>query len=126
MTPGNHTVKRFLANGSRGLVVALPMLAAAAGCTCDKDPCFGDGYQWPASPMCYGYNPTCWRPWPCECPPCPSFALPPELPPAAAPIKPEETAPPLVPPVPAAPPEPAGTVPGDVLPIPMSPLNRQP
>jgi hypothetical protein len=23
----------------------------------------------------FGYYSTCWRPWPAECPPCPSFAI---------------------------------------------------
>jgi hypothetical protein len=25
--------------------------------------------------ICYGYHPTCWRPWPPECPNCPPYTL---------------------------------------------------
>jgi len=33
------------------------------------------GVRYGIDPGCFGYHPTCWRPWPAECPPCPPFAV---------------------------------------------------
>jgi hypothetical protein len=99
-------------------MLAFGGLASAVGCMCDRVPCTPEGYQWPASTgPCFGYYPTCWRPWPCECPPCPSYALPPEFNPAEFRRPPAET---LVP----AESAPVPTV-GDVLPLPRAPLIPQ-
>src|SRR3954470_2519601 len=46
------------------------LLFAGCGlCHRCQDPC-------PAAPYsCYGFYSTCWRPWPEECPTCPSYAI---------------------------------------------------
>jgi hypothetical protein len=78
------------------LLAAAAMLALLqAGCACSgslgfrRDSCEECYPVWP----CYGVHSTCWRPWPAECPPCPS-PFPPEmhnvetLPAAAQPLAP--------------------------------------
>lgn len=93
----------------RWIVLAALVLPAAGGCVCWESWCapgghgpIGHGYVghgyvghghhtsgWYGTTMCFGYYPTCWRPWPLECPPCPPFAL--------EPFADEMLKPPLVP-----------------------------
>jgi hypothetical protein len=124
----------------RLVIVAATFVPVASGCVCWEAWCAPSGPEhlghahleygygggghhvvgWNGPSMCFGYYPTCWRPWPLECPPCPPFALepagaeiikPPHLPgPAVAPgvaptpdsilVPPldQETEPPLAPP----------------------------
>jgi hypothetical protein len=63
------------------LLAAAALLALLqAGCACSgslglRRDCCEECYPvWP----CYGVHSTCWRPWPAECPPCPS-PFPPEI-----------------------------------------------
>jgi hypothetical protein len=48
-------------------------LGALSGCCCSQhdqcQECYPGGFG------CFGYHSTCWRPWPEECPTCPSFAI---------------------------------------------------
>jgi hypothetical protein len=71
----NHAVRAW------SLLTAVALLALLqAGCACSGSLGFrGDRCEecfpvWP----CYGVHSTCWRPWPAECPPCPS-PFPPEI-----------------------------------------------
>ena len=63
------------------LILCGLLAAAMAGCACSCPHCAPTsclGWQancGPANP-CYGFFPTCWRDWPSDCPPCPSFAMP--------------------------------------------------
>jgi len=56
-----------------GLLLAAASLVWQSGC------CSGHVDQCPQPTSypfgCYGYHSTCWRPWPAECPNCPSFAI---------------------------------------------------
>lgn len=59
---------------SAAFVLFLAWAATAiSGCCYGKHDacaaCYGEGYP------CFGYHSTCWRPWPEECPTCPSFAI---------------------------------------------------
>ena len=60
--------------------IACVLLAAAmTGCACSCPRCAPTsclGWQANCSPTnaCFGYFSTCWRSWPPECAPCPSFA----------------------------------------------------
>jgi hypothetical protein len=74
----------------RLILAAVFVVPLASGCVCWEAWCApaGHGYVphgyggyghhgagWHGPSMCFGYYPTCWRPWPLECPPCPPFAL---------------------------------------------------
>jgi hypothetical protein len=39
------------------------------------------GGTFAVEPGCYGFHPTCWRPWPGDCPPCPPYAAMETMPP---------------------------------------------
>ncbi|MEX2118210.1 MAG: hypothetical protein WD847_01265 [Pirellulales bacterium] len=58
-----------------GLLWLLALLAVpAGGCMSARREacgyaCVADCVAYPDS-TCFGYYPTCWRPWPAECPPC--------------------------------------------------------
>jgi hypothetical protein len=64
-------MKRYLQKAIA--VTAAALSVAWLGCAghecCRHSPYCGPGYN------CYGYYSTCWRPWPEECPNCPSFAI---------------------------------------------------
>jgi hypothetical protein len=59
---------------SAALVLSLTWAALALSGCCwgGHDPC---AHCYPAGFGCFGYHSTCWRPWPEECPTCPSFAI---------------------------------------------------
>ena len=129
-------MKHLLAKGWRGLVIAALPLPALIGCahnhtgraaSCEIPPeCYD-------TPLCFGYYSTCWRPWPEECPNCPSPSMPPPteqvvppppltvepLPPRPMPEIPEPGAqqPMQVTPMPA----PMGPMPAPMGPLPMQP-----
>lgn len=93
------------------LAMLLPALALAAGCASGSGHGATADCQWLGSTsMCFGYNPTCWRPWPAECPPCLPFT---NLPPAVETVSPPPAAGPATP----------G---GDVLPLPPAPMTPNP
>lgn len=118
-------------------------LLVSSGCAYHRA-CEGHDFQhsdcyatWP----CFGYNSTCWRPWPGECLTCPSPFLPGEMP-AESPKSelmpvPSEPAPPVpvpegadpnVPPMPGvepAVPAPAAPQPGESLPQESSSSRRR-
>jgi len=96
------------------ILLMLLALTSAAGCACYHAHCFADDHPWVGSPsVCFGYYPTCWRPWPAECPPCPPFTL--VLPPDVESVPPQAE---------SNSGAPAGT--GDVLPIPLQPMTPKP
>jgi hypothetical protein len=74
------SVSNFLSIGWS--LLAAGVLAGAAGCVSD-DPFLAHhhhGHRHGAACItpdwiCYGYHPTCWRPWPPECPNCPPYTL---------------------------------------------------
>jgi hypothetical protein len=85
------------------LVGAAAALGACSllGCaSCGPEGCYGGISGWSAATPCHGHVPTCWRPWPAECPPCP--------PPYGVVIPDLE---PIARPLPSVPPEPAGEEP---------------
>ena len=103
------------------MLLAACALAGTAGCVSDDPfvahPHHGHGHHHGAACIapdwiCYGYHPTCWRPWPPECPNCPPFTLleQPGGEMLKGPIAPVVPAPPV----------------GDVLPLPSPPLVPRP
>jgi hypothetical protein len=59
---------------SAAIVLLLAWAAAAlSGCCSGKHDHCAECY--PPSFACFGYHSTCWRPWPEECPTCPSYAI---------------------------------------------------
>lgn len=103
---------------------AWPLVAAAAlaallqaGCACSgslgfRRDCCEECYPvWP----CYGVHSTCWRPWPTECPPCPSPFPPETHSPETLPAAGQPSAPPALDDQPLEPPA------GEIDPIPATP-----
>ncbi len=71
----NHTGRAW------SLLSAVAILALLqSGCACSGSLGFRRGSCEECYPVwpCYGVHSTCWRPWPAECPPCPS-PFPPEI-----------------------------------------------
>jgi len=109
------------------LAALLPLLAA--GCCAGYHNHSGQaasceaGPGWYETPLCFGFYSTCWRPWPEECPSCPSFALPQAAeqvlpgPAAPAPAQPMAPMPELTPPQPM--PQPSPPMPPAAPPMPM-------
>jgi len=57
------------------LLLAVTMAGCACSCPrCAPTTCLGWQPNCSATNPCYGYFSTCWRNWPTECGPCPSFA----------------------------------------------------
>jgi hypothetical protein len=121
-----HARRTFPQQPFPQLVVAGGLLLAVAGCCGwgyvrpNPEPSCPVCFDYYGAPMCFGYYSTCWRSWPEECPPCPTYAhapsteaVPPGSP-APAPPAPLEEGAPAVPPAPAPAP----------LPVPMPPAPQ--
>lgn len=109
---------------SAGIILSAAIAVAALGGCCSgrHDHC-GHHSDYPAYSFgCFGYHSTCWRPWPEECPTCPSFAI---LPPPQetvlkdVPFNQHEMLPPGIDPLPAKEPVPP---PEEPVPAPEEPL----
>jgi hypothetical protein len=85
------------------LAVIAALVGPASGCACHgprQGWCGEHGGQFFSGyvPVCFGYSSTCWHPWPGECITCPTYAFPPQVSeplPAAKPIQPETSVPPM-------------------------------
>jgi len=128
--------KRFLPAVAGGWLLLVQCGVGMGGCLDDgcKFPSVGglfkshpvlhhhDGAASAVCPPCYGYHPTCWRPWPDSCAGCPPPPVPiptesPTAPPTTPPIVPQPVLPPL-PPQPETVPQPAGAAKRNGVPTP--------
>ena len=110
------------------LVVAGELLATVAGCCgwgfvrSEPEPACPVCFDYYGAPLCFGYYSTCWRSWPEECPPCPTYALAP--PTEAVPPGSTAPAPPAPPGEPHLAPPPAPSPAPAPLPVPMPPAPQ--
>jgi hypothetical protein len=130
-------VKRHASSACRLLFTAA-LVAPLVGCVCcvPSGACGHGGgiVGWSAHAPCFGYYPTCWRPWPIDCPPCPPpYGVEPHVEWGKPPVPPVEPMQPMLPRLPDELPDPPHAAQPDaaapqVLPepdlAPPAPLNR--